>query len=163
MPRIRSEAACSTCQRRKVRCDEKLPVCGNCLKAKRYCDHTRDTRYRHHTVSQQRQPGEHVPNALPPHEALKDATTARLFAHYVSHLAGRYFRSILPGDIGVSWIKLMRFTSAWYDLSDGAMHFTKRIPQAALSRPLLFNAIIAFAAIHLSTTTTPSLRSTAER
>lgn len=51
---------------------------------------------------------------------------------------------------------------AWYDLSDGAMSFTKQIPVEAMSRPLLFNAILAFAAIHLSATTMPSLRSIAE-
>lgn len=48
--------------------------------------------------------------------------------------------------------------AAWYDLSDSDRNFAKRVPQEALSQPLLFNAVIAFAAIHLSRTTSPSLR-----
>lgn len=138
MPRIRSAAACTTCQRRKLRCDERLPSCLNCTKAKRYCDHTRPVRYRHAaTKAQQVQREEALPA---PREALEDATTARLFAHYVRNLA------------------------AWYDLSDGAMHFTKHIPQAALDRELLFYAIIAFAAVHLSVTSNAAaVRRTGER
>lgn len=139
MPRIRSEAACSTCQQRRVRCDEKLPVCANCLRAKRYCSHAREARYRHTGMKKKQPPTVNDQPTLSPREALRDADTARLFAHYVQRLA------------------------VWYDLSDGAMHFAKQVPQESMTRPLLFNAILAFAAIHLSATTSPSLRSTAEQ
>ncbi|TKA27069.1 hypothetical protein B0A50_05260 [Salinomyces thailandicus] len=64
---------------------------------------------------------------------------ARLFHHYIHKLA------------------------SWYDLSDATRSFAQRLPQDALSRPLIFHAVIAFAAIHLSRTTTPSLRTKAER
>jgi hypothetical protein len=50
----------------------------------------------------------------------------------------------------------------WYDLSDATASFEKRVPLEALSQPLLFNAIVAFAAIHLSKTTTASLRPIAD-
>lgn len=43
------------------------------------------------------------------------------------------------------------------------MHFTKDVPKNALSRPLLFKAILAFAAIHLSGTKAPSMRTIAEK
>ena len=74
-----------------------------------------------------------------PASALKDPTIAPLFQHYCKHLA------------------------LWYDLSDSAGHFGKQIPQQALHQPLLFSAVIAFAAIHVSCTTKPSAGRVAER
>ena len=76
---------------------------------------------------------------MQPLAVLQDAQAARLFHHYIKHLA------------------------AWYDLSDNDASFSKEVPLEALSRPLLLNAILAFADIHLSRTTTPSMRSTAEK
>ena len=70
--------------------------------------------------------------------ALKDPETAHLFHHYIKDLA------------------------PWYDLSDADANFAKRIPEEALSQPLLFSAVIAFAAIHLSRTRVSSAASTAE-
>ena len=57
----------------------------------------------------------------------------------------------------------VRDLAAWYDLSDADASFAKKVPLEALSRPLLLNAIIAFAAIHLSRTNAPSMKSTAEK
>lgn len=94
MPRIRGEAACRTCQKRKVRCDEKLPVCGNCLRAKRYCDHTRHVHFRHCNARQSATKTHD--EVLEPKEALKDAMTSRLFAHYVKHLACEYQGTAAP-------------------------------------------------------------------
>ncbi|KAI7256278.1 hypothetical protein KC343_g3489 [Hortaea werneckii] len=79
-----------------------------------------------------------IPLDLDPKDALQEAEVARLFHHYVSNLA------------------------SWYDLSDSARHFSKHVPYEALSQPLLFNALIAFAAIHLSRTKVPSLQARAE-
>lgn len=50
----------------------------------------------------------------------------------------------------------------WYDLSDAEQTFTRLIPQKALTTPLLFSAVIAFAAIHSNCTANASTRSTAE-
>ncbi|OAQ97083.1 hypothetical protein LLEC1_03845, partial [Akanthomyces lecanii] len=33
----RGKTGCVTCRRRKVRCDEAKPICGNCVAARRYC------------------------------------------------------------------------------------------------------------------------------
>lgn len=71
--------------------------------------------------------------------ALKEPSNARLFQHYISSLAPQY------------------------DLSDTFQSFTKEVPRHALDNPLLFGAVIAFAAIHLSCTTAPSMREAAEQ
>ena len=69
---------------------------------------------------------------------MKGPQIASLFSHYIKNLAN------------------------WYDLSDGNASFEKQVPLTALSQPLLFNALIAFAAIHLSKTKAASFRSIAE-
>lgn len=51
---------------------------------------------------------------------------------------------------------------AWYDLGHESMNFTQQVPVEAMPWPLLSNAILGFAALHLSTTTMPSLGSTAD-
>lgn len=51
----------------------------------------------------------------------------------------------------------------WYDLSDTARSFARDVPRHGLESPLLFSAIIAFAAIHRSCTGATSFRATAER
>lgn len=33
----RAKTGCVTCRRRKVRCDEAKPICGNCVATRRYC------------------------------------------------------------------------------------------------------------------------------
>ncbi len=33
----RGKTGCVTCRRRKVRCDEAKPICGNCVATRRYC------------------------------------------------------------------------------------------------------------------------------
>lgn len=73
-----------------------------------------------------------------PRELLQEDSIAGLFHHYVVSLA------------------------PWYDLSDVDRHFAKHVPRVALQRPLLFSAVIAFAAIHKSRTGTASAKSTAE-
>jgi hypothetical protein len=67
-----------------------------------------------------------------PRTALEDPQIASLFHLYVQKLA------------------------SWYDLSDGQASFAKLVPLEALSNSLLFNAVIAFAAIYRSKTRAPS-------
>ncbi|RMZ10463.1 hypothetical protein D0860_03830 [Hortaea werneckii] len=137
MPRILTASSCLTCRRRKLKCDEAQPVCQRCARADRYCDRNHAIQFRHHSLTD-----EHASNSpleLDPKDALQEAEVARLFHHYVRNLA------------------------SWYDLSDSARHFLKHVPHEALSQPLLFNALIAFAAIHLSRTKAPSLQARAER
>lgn len=155
MPRVLSASSCLTCRRRKLKCqlrqikkgrfsyrslpigDEKEPICDRCQKAGRYCDRNHSLKLHRH------QPGSTSPEPDckddKPVDVLQSPGTARLFHHYISHLA------------------------AWYDLSDASRDFTRRVPREALSRPLLFNAVIAFAAIHQSRTGVPSLQSKADQ
>lgn len=35
-----SKLGCATCKRRRVKCDEQLPLCGNCIKHRSTCDYT---------------------------------------------------------------------------------------------------------------------------
>lgn len=49
----------------------------------------------------------------------------------------------------------------WYDLSDHGRLFATKVPQQAVNRPLLFSAIIAFAAIHISLTSVATVRTAA--
>jgi len=68
---------------------------------------------------------------------LQDLTIAKYFKHYFE-------------------------IAKWYDLSDHKAVFGTKIPEIALSNPLLFSAIIALAAIHLSRTSLPTARNAAE-
>lgn len=61
-----------------------------------------------------------------PREALQCLTIAQLYAHYIQHL------------------------SPWYDLNDADLYFGVVVPERALINPLLFKALIAFAARHKS-------------
>ena len=117
--------------------DQQLPICANCFRAKRYCDHRKDIKFRHHDPAADVE--EDLPDPIDPLISLKHPDIAHLFQHYCKVLA------------------------PWYDLSDSHAQFLKYIPYEALFRPLLFKAIIAFAAVHLSCTGKPSIRSTAER
>lgn len=73
-----------------------------------------------------------------PRQALEHEPVAWLFNHYITEIA------------------------YWYDLSDAAQHFELKIPELALDEPLLFYAIIAVAALHVSKTRTKSLKDVAE-
>lgn len=79
-----------------------------------------------------------LPKVDDPRAALQDERVARLFHHYTLSLA------------------------PWYDLSDAERTFTKQVPYEALSSPLLFAAILAFSAVHLSCTGVLSSRANAE-
>ncbi|KAK4497754.1 hypothetical protein PRZ48_010407 [Zasmidium cellare] len=125
-----------TIGQRKLKCDENVPICDRCKLSERYCDRSQDVQIRPHKVAKTG----HPPDADPsnPTEALKDPVIARLFHHYITNLA------------------------PWYDLSDAEQNFTRLIPQKALTTPLLFSAVIAFAAIHFSCIANVSMRTTAE-
>ncbi|KAF2173399.1 hypothetical protein M409DRAFT_15683 [Zasmidium cellare ATCC 36951] len=78
------------------------------------------------------------PDPSSPADALKDPVLAHLFHHYITNLA------------------------PWYDLSDAEQNFTRLIPRKALTTPLLFSAVIAFASIYSTCTAVGSMRTTAE-
>ncbi|TGJ85352.1 hypothetical protein E0Z10_g3426 [Xylaria hypoxylon] len=50
----------------------------------------------------------------------------------------------------------------WYDLSDLQCSFSVEVPMLALDEPLLFYAVIALSAMHVSQTTASSARTIAE-
>ena len=64
-----------------------------------------------------------------PGAALSDAEVAELFAHYIDTLA------------------------PWYDLNDAQRLFGTVVPENSIGCPVLFRAVIAFAASHKSRTT----------
>lgn len=66
--------------------------------------------------------------AASPRVALADPCIAGLFAHYITALA------------------------PWYDLNDSQRTFGTVVPQNGLDCPILFKAIIAFSASHMSRT-----------
>lgn len=74
----------------------------------------------------------------PPRKALESSQLANYFRHYI-------------GDVAL-----------WYDLSDAGCFFSTEIPVIALDEPVLFCAIIALSAMHVSQTTAPSARNVAE-
>jgi hypothetical protein len=115
--------------------DQQVPVCGYCQRAKRYCDRNEAT----HIQRDDPRQSLWMADVDDSRTALQDSQIARLFQHYVQNLA------------------------AWYDLSDARASFTKIVPLKALSHALLLNAVIAFAAIHLSRTHASSTLKIAER
>ena len=50
----------------------------------------------------------------------------------------------------------------WYDLSDAQSTFSTHVPIISLDDPLLFSALMALSAMHMSKTATPSSRDVAE-
>ncbi|KAH6981358.1 hypothetical protein BKA56DRAFT_58227 [Ilyonectria sp. MPI-CAGE-AT-0026] len=137
MPRPLSKDSCNTCRRRKVKCDQKTPVCQQCTKSNRYCDRSeRSTEFRPSRLEGVAAQS-HLAS-MTPRGALHDQKIARLFDHYISDL------------------------SKWYDLSDSISTFEVIVPRISLEEPLLFYAIIALSAMHLCKTTASSFRTTAE-
>lgn len=114
--------------------DGGTPVCGPCGKLSRYCDRSEaPTRFQHW-------PGNASDDRMEgtPRQALEHESVAMLFSHYITEIA------------------------YWYDLSDAAQNFELNVPELALDEPLLFYAIIAVAALHLSKTRTKNLKDVAE-
>ncbi|KAF7187094.1 hypothetical protein HII31_11571 [Pseudocercospora fuligena] len=117
--------------------DQNIPECARCVRAGRFCDrnHERKFRFRHNGTTE-------APNSqttTSSHALSRDARAAELFQHYIHDLA------------------------AWYDLSDARQSFQREVPRQALASPLLMNAILAFAAIHISCTGAAAQRRVAER
>ncbi|KAF2802204.1 uncharacterized protein BDZ99DRAFT_576908 [Mytilinidion resinicola] len=128
---------------RKIKCDETLPTCLNCSKKHRQCRHVRlpPLKWVSSPALPFTQPTEdpapsrpfqgdtswaHQIATLSPRESLEYPTVVSLFTHYTTHLA------------------------PWYDLNDPHSLFTNAVPIRSLDEPILFRAILAFAASHLS-------------
>ncbi len=73
-----------------------------------------------------------------PRKVLETARIADYFQHYISNLA------------------------PWYDLSDARSTFSTTVPRIALDDPLLFSAVIALSAMHVSNTVTAAASSARE-
>ncbi|KAI1306185.1 hypothetical protein F5Y03DRAFT_384279 [Xylaria venustula] len=141
----KSRHGCQTCKRRKIKCDEARPVCGNC--ARRYYDVERCD-YPSPPASRQRQSTElsrdaaDVPAAQPalvssslvPRPTGVSADHAqrqlemRLMYHYTQFAALE-----LPATYGYTSKEL------WLD----------KVPQMAFESPLLLDSLLAVAALHL--------------
>ncbi|KAF2494557.1 hypothetical protein BU16DRAFT_582463 [Lophium mytilinum] len=126
-----------------IDCDESLPTCLNCSKKHRQCRHIRPPPLQWLSPPALQTPAPSHPfqgdtswahqiATLSPRSSLQHPAVLSLFTHYLTHLA------------------------PWYDLLDPHHHFANTIPTASFTSPILFRAILAFAASHLSRTLPPS-------
>ncbi|KAL7793688.1 hypothetical protein V8C37DRAFT_377893 [Trichoderma ceciliae] len=137
MPRVLNQAACDTCRQRKVKCDEAIPICSQCTKAGRYCARpqkpSRFLAYSHPSGPRAASKGAagrtRFPSPESPRDALELLDVAWYFHNYIAEPA------------------------TWYDLGDALRQFATKIPELALDEPLLFSAVIALSAEHVSQTT----------
>lgn len=83
-------------------------------------------------------PVESFPGPGTPTKALQDLRIAQYFQHFLKTL------------------------SPWYDLSDQHCTFATEIAREALHEPVLFGAVIALSALHISKTTAPPARTAAD-
>ncbi|KAG8673348.1 hypothetical protein FPOAC2_06791 [Fusarium poae] len=82
MPRPAKKGICNTCRRRKLKCDQALPVCGQCTTTGIYCDRSeKSTRFIEHRG---------LPDPDTPRKALQDQNIARLFHSYTSDISKWY-------------------------------------------------------------------------
>ncbi|KAL9469227.1 hypothetical protein ACSS6W_010921 [Trichoderma asperelloides] len=117
--------------------DEATPVCGQCRKSGRYCARLRKSSrflaysYQSGTGSLSKEAAEKrkFPSPENPRDALQSPDVAWYFHNYIAEPA------------------------KWYDLGDASRLFATRVPELALDEPLLFSAIIALSAEHVSQTT----------
>ncbi|KAH8659964.1 hypothetical protein BX600DRAFT_52670 [Xylariales sp. PMI_506] len=129
MPRTLNEAACDTCRKRKVKCDEQTPVCGQCSKSGRYCDRSmRPTRFVYYSAEHGASSNYRYPSPDEPSKCLQSPELAAYFHHYITDPA------------------------KWYDLGDRENHFSISVPEEALREPLLMSAILALSAMHIAQT-----------
>jgi hypothetical protein len=73
MPRTADANSCLTCRRRRIRCDNRLPVCERCEKRDVYCDRSSPL------VVKQYTPESGVDLDKTPRELLQEALIAKLF------------------------------------------------------------------------------------
>ncbi|KAI0909076.1 hypothetical protein F4823DRAFT_625116 [Ustulina deusta] len=116
--------------------DETFPVCQRCSKAQRYCD--RSERPSRHSSPSNQDPKKSPSLGDPPRQLLQSSELTNYFRGYINNVA------------------------PWYDLSDSQCSFSSDVPIFALDEPLLFYAVIALSAMHVSQTTAPSARTIAE-
>ncbi|KAJ9355809.1 transcriptional regulator family: Fungal Specific TF [Paecilomyces variotii] len=128
-----------TCRLRKVKCDGSFPICRTCQRSGRICEReipnhssnhrssTQDTTEKGYNNSQrQNLQLLDLPTPEYPRSSLKNRRVCSIFQHYIKNLA------------------------SWYDLNDRLRRFEDVVPRHALDDSLLFSAVIAFSAIHLS-------------
>ncbi|KAF4981257.1 hypothetical protein FZEAL_2883 [Fusarium zealandicum] len=136
----------NTCRRRKLKCNQQVPVCLQCSKSERYCDWSeKPTQFgmlqsngRSWRLTDLKVQYQNLPSPDNPRLALQNGRIARLFHSYTSEI------------------------SLWYDLSDSTRAFGVLVPSIALDEPLLFCAVIALAAMRTCKTSASSFRKTAE-
>lgn len=116
-----------------------FPTCRTCQKSGRTCERESLSPSHNYESSKKETPGKGQDNSrqqnLPPFElptpeyprsALENRRICSIFQHYIDNLA------------------------SWYDLNDKLRRFEDVVPRHSLEKPLLFSAVIAFSAIHLS-------------
>ncbi|KAG5800140.1 hypothetical protein H9Q69_000858 [Fusarium xylarioides] len=80
MPRPTKKGIC--CRRRKLKCNQALPICGQCTTSGLYCDRSeKPTRFIHH---------QELPDPDSPRTALQDQNIARLFHSSTSNISEWY-------------------------------------------------------------------------
>lgn len=121
MPRRAGPRLCHTCRKRKLKCDETLPVCDRCKKAGLYCDRSSKFVFRYITADGS------ATVADQPRRLLNDQS-------HIADLFHTYIKELAP----------------WYDLTDERCTFAREVAAHALDNVLLFSAIIAFAACFLA-------------
>ncbi|KAK5451679.1 hypothetical protein LTS15_007939 [Exophiala xenobiotica] len=91
-PVRRSRTGCLTCRRRKLKCDEATPICGQCQKSRRQCDRSEGVTFRHHQ------------NAAIDRDE-QDHSLGSFFKYSQSYSAEN-IRSFLPVPQTLTWIQV---------------------------------------------------------
>ncbi|KAM0343430.1 hypothetical protein ACHAPU_008611 [Fusarium lateritium] len=93
MPRPIEKGICNTCRRRKLKCNQALPICGQCTTSGLYCDRSeKPTRFIQHQA---------LPDPNTPPKALQDQKIARLFQSYTSDISKWYDLSDAACSFGI--------------------------------------------------------------
>ncbi|KAL4804979.1 hypothetical protein BDV18DRAFT_161379 [Aspergillus unguis] len=124
----KSRNGCLECKRRHVKCDEKRPVCSNCIASERGCEYG---------------PGRMPAPGRPPSESAPASTSPPTASPTTA-----------DGPVNILHIELMHNlytnTYATFDPTKSLPWLPDLLTQA-ISTPYFANAILAFSALHMST------------
>ncbi|KAE9375243.1 hypothetical protein N431DRAFT_542827 [Stipitochalara longipes BDJ] len=160
MPRHASEhylqklkSSSVTCRQRKIKCDEAQPVCSNCQRAQRECQRPERTlKYVIHSADPEQQ------KSLVESQVSQTSQLQNQDNDGSDILGAKFFVSALPKValenqvIAALFRHYIDFLASWYDLNDSQNLFGTLVPQRAMNNPILFKAVIAFSACHVSRT-----------
>uniref|UniRef100_A0A0W0FPC0 Zn(2)-C6 fungal-type domain-containing protein n=1 Tax=Moniliophthora roreri TaxID=221103 RepID=A0A0W0FPC0_MONRR len=133
----KSRTGCLTCRKRKVKCDETAPICKNCHRRNLVCVPRPKNE---HKPQQQQESTLSKPLTAPtPSSFTVDATSLRLFHHYMAEASPSYC------------------TDSTY-LAETS-HF---LPQLIFSNPACMHAVLSFTALHMGRLHEPSSSSSSQ-